>query len=431
MDTFEDLANLAEEFQVKTTTKFTGEPRKYRSRQLFQDTWQELTNINLDVEEKSADSKSQQSQALPSSIQDQRFAEFTLFPKLPLELRRKIWAFTVESRLIEEKYCRHFGEGHGRYWKKSVRSLFPINIVPYSSMPASFWACSESRDEVARYYEDIAAIPETRMLCEVWPQMPIEAIRSLLQSNPFSLNQAIVNFKLLCEEDSSHPLPPSVPFNPDQDIIGFESLTCVDVGEDYDLHPVARQVFHNTPLPLDWEPWRNDLFPTYQPLIIHPSIVKRVQITPRSLLRRYFKDDRFERDGLRRPYMIFIGFIYQDLNELIIQDFDCKLPHKLDSPEERELWKEWILRMFKVESAHDEYASVRAGSAFKVPKVVIRPGTKIARPCEDCSTSQKREQKRARDVKDIQYYYKHFVLNCPEEDEDCQIGEYWDLGDDS
>ncbi|KAJ8060551.1 hypothetical protein OCU04_010867 [Sclerotinia nivalis] len=429
MDTFEDLANLKQEFQVKTTIKFTGEPRKVKGRKLFKDTWQELRNIELVVKVMPKGSKSQQSQTLTSSFQGQGLTEFTLFPRLPLELRRKIWGFTVDSRLVEEKYCRQSGEGYGQYWEESVRSLSPINIVPYSSMPASFWACLESRDEVARYYEDIAAIPETRMVCEVWPKKPVENLPSLLPPNPFSLNQAIFNFKRLCEEDSLHPLPPSVPFNPDRDIIGFDSLKCLDIETFYFCQPEVRLLLHNVPLPAGRPAWRNELFPTYQPWIIQPSTVKRVQTTPRSLLSRRFHDHYFEKQGWRDPCMIFIGFIYQDLDEFIIQDFDCRFPHKLDLPEDRELWKEWILRMFKVESAHNEYAFVRAGSAFKVPEVIIRPGAKIARPCEDCSKIQKISREEFKERKEIKYYLKNFYRNLAEKGD--QDEEDSDDSDDS
>ncbi|KAF7869675.1 hypothetical protein EAF04_004459 [Stromatinia cepivora] len=417
MDNFEDLADLKQEFQVKTTVKFTGEPRKVKGRKLFKDTWQELANIRLDVEVKSEVAKSQQTQALTSSFQGQGLTEFTLFPKLPLELRRKIWGFTVDSRLVEEKYCRQSGKGVASEWEISVRSLSPINIVPYSSMPASFWACLESRDEVARYYEDIAALPETRMVCEVWPKKPVENRPSLLPSVPFSINQAIVNFKRLCEEDSLHPLPPSVPFNPDQDIIGFHSLKCLEIRTLWYLRPELQLLFHNLPLPAGRSAWRIEGFPTYQPWIIHPSTVKRVQTTPRSLLSRRFDDHNFEKYGLRDPCMIFIGFIYQDLDEFIVQDFDCMFPHKLDLPADRELWKEWILRMFIVESAHDEYAFVRAGSAFKVPKVVIRPGAKIARPCEDCSKIQKDSRKQFKELKDNKYILKNWDRIYPKKDD--------------
>ncbi|APA12957.1 hypothetical protein sscle_10g077270 [Sclerotinia sclerotiorum 1980 UF-70] len=363
MDTFEDMANLAEGFQVKTTIKSTGEPRLYRG---------QLRNVNLDVEDESEGSKSQQPQALPSSIQGQCFPEFTLFPKLPLELRRKIWGFTVEPRLIEEKYCRHFGEKYGPHWEKKVRTLFPLNIVPYSSMPASFWACSESRNEVARCYVDIAAISKTRMLSERYSQMPIETIRPLLRADPFSLDQAIANFKRLCEEDSSLPLPPSVPFNPDQDIIRFDSLKTIDIRGLREWLSELRLLRENMPMPSDRKAWRVDDYPFEPPFIVHPSLVKR-------------------KNGAMKA-MIFIGFIYQDLDEFIIQDSDCKFPHKLDLPENRELWTKWILWIFKVQSAHEEYAFMRAGSAFKVSKVVIRPGVKIARPFEDCSEGQKYAQ---------------------------------------
>ncbi|EDN92582.1 predicted protein [Sclerotinia sclerotiorum 1980 UF-70] len=126
-----------------------------------------------------------------------------------------------------------------------------------------------------------------------------------------------------------------------------------------------------------------------------------------------FDNHYFEKNGAMKA-MIFIGFIYQDLDEFIIQDSDCKFPHKLDLPENRELWTKWILWIFKVQSAHEEYAFMRAGSAFKVSKVVIRPGVKIARPFEDCSEGQKYAQSMVRAVKKSKHYIKYIYIDPPQ-----------------
>ncbi|ESZ95506.1 hypothetical protein SBOR_4091 [Sclerotinia borealis F-4128] len=288
------------------------------------DTFQDLANMTLDVEIKTETANTQQSQALAPS---QGFKRSTLFSRFPVEIRRKIWGFTVAPRLVEEKFCRMPGNGDitkrcfYNVWEPSIpRHLFPINIVPYNSMPAAFWACKESRNEIARYYHSIAIAPEDRVI--------------------------------------------------ERDLL-----------------------LNNVPLPKSWQPWR--VLPDRdQQWLIQPWAVKRIQITPRSLLSRTEleadEDLFFERDGNLEGYeKIFFSFVFQDLEEFIVQDFDCKLSHKLDSLANRDAWKEMISRMFRVESSHNEFEVMRAGSQFKVPNIEIRPGAKIARPCEDCMTISK------------------------------------------
>ncbi|TGO40220.1 hypothetical protein BHYA_0040g00280 [Botrytis hyacinthi] len=242
-------------------------------------------------------------------------------------------------------------------------------------MPAIFWTCFESRNEVAKYYHNIAVVPETTL-----------------------------EFESIREEMFSFPLQPSVPFNPGLDVFNFDNLG-------FEVHVVsfhpeeAALLYFKIPLPAGWKPWRR-VDEEMASWLIHSWAVKRAQITPGSRFWSVFRHDFT--NGLRLPMepVIFTNFIFQDLDEFIIQDADCVLYHKFDLPINRNHWRSYLMRMFRVEASHNEFVAMRAGSKFKIPKVTILPGAKFQK---DIIAREDFEESR-----DAKYWHKQTQLRMVE-----------------
>ncbi|PMD17275.1 hypothetical protein NA56DRAFT_662266 [Hyaloscypha hepaticicola] len=92
--------------------------------------------------------------------------KFTVFPKLPRELRRKIWVMSFESK--------EFGIDILPPWYKSLEAIMPFSETPTISQterifPASLRVNAESRAETMRHYsfvslsdafEDLPSLPK-------------------------------------------------------------------------------------------------------------------------------------------------------------------------------------------------------------------------------------------------------------------------------
>ncbi|KAI9649580.1 hypothetical protein NHQ30_002160 [Ciborinia camelliae] len=346
------------------------------------DNFQDLANMTLDVYEKpkATDSqRSEKSEVLTPSFQP--LAEFKPFSRLPAELRVRIWRLALCPRLIEERFCRHdFGDGiQDLDWRERLPGK--PHTIPYSSMPGVFRACRESREEITRYYQQPAL------------GGPCGAGRKTIWDS-----RDIGYFKgVFC------PVP-CVPFNPDQDILSFDSLFTeqVRVRDEPDVYAF---LVHDIPLPANIPPFREGYFQEPNEWLIKPWVVKRLQIKPRSLFDEDTKDHEVDVraiDFLKPWDRIFFRFIFQNLEEFIVQDYDCKFSHchSFSSDEGQNKWRQRILKMFEVETSHDEYEDMRGGlTHFKIPKIVIRPGAKIARPCAFCGGQSKRIKERKKLIK--------------------------------
>ncbi|KAF7945584.1 hypothetical protein EAE96_010351 [Botrytis aclada] len=237
-------------------------------------------------------------------------------------------------------------------------------------MPGSLRACIESKEEVTKSYEQIGI---TGQEC---------ATRGIvLKRIPQNLT----------------PFAPLVPFNKDLDVLSFDSLYTMSASSPRMNSTAELWILQfNTPLPPRWQPWRTSTTPIRQPWLINPWDIKRVQITPLSLLS---PEDRENHMNYRNNYFelwdrIFVNFVFQDLEELIVQDLDCNLPHQhmIHSIEDQDIWRDIISRMFRVESSHNEFANMRAGSQFKLPEIIFRQGSMISTPCEYCRANSKRKK---------------------------------------
>ncbi|TGO90441.1 hypothetical protein BPOR_0064g00040 [Botrytis porri] len=372
MDTFQDLSSLALEFQVEPTVKSTSEPEVIKKRDQFKNAWQE----------------------------------------------RMIWGLTVTPRLIEWKNCVLPVQKADRETEQSVtpsipRALCPLNIVSYSGMPAAFWTCFESRNAVAAYYHNIAVVPkDIRLKHGNLPIGTLETYRPSKFSDFYSIDKQILQFESIREEMFSFPLQPSVPFNPDLDIFNFNHLD-FDPYADWEHPAEALLLRSNVPLAAGWRPWRyaDQVMLNY---VIHPWAVKRAQITPDSRFWSHMEHDFSKDPIMQMDSVIFVDFLFQDLDEFIVRDFDCMLYHKFDLPINRDNWRSYLLSMFRVDASHDEFAAVRAGSKFKIPKVTILPGAKISTRCKRCIWEQMEAREDFENRKRLRNRRKRFTLKMLE-----------------
>jgi hypothetical protein len=72
---------------------------------------------------------------------------FTLFPKLPLELRLKIWAYTMEPRIVTIYSQRLYDEANG---SRTSRAMWWNSPDP---VPTILHICHKSREEALKYYQ--------------------------------------------------------------------------------------------------------------------------------------------------------------------------------------------------------------------------------------------------------------------------------------
>ncbi|TGO10133.1 hypothetical protein BTUL_0143g00040 [Botrytis tulipae] len=409
MDTSQDSSSLALEFQVESTVKSTGETEVIRKRDQFENAWQELADMTLAVEHETDNNNPQKSRG-PTEFH----TEFHLFSKLPLDIRRMIWGHTVTPRVVGWKNCvlpmEKLHDEDGRYFQLSIpRALCPLNIVSYNGMPAAFWTCYEGRNAVATYYHNIAAMPrDIGLKHENLPIGTLEKYRPSNFSDFYLIDKQTREFESIREDLLSFPLQPSVPFNPDMDIFNFDNIKVIS-NLQWD-HPAEHAFFlRNIPLPAGLQSWRR-ADEVMREWLIHPWAVKRVQITPKSRFWLYLSHDFSENPILTSSPIIFTNFIFQDLDEFILQDADCTLYHRFDLPINRDNWTSYIEKMLRVEASHNEFAAVRAGSTFKMPKVTILPGAKVSTRCKRCIERQKFLRKQFEKEKRLKYWNKQFNL---------------------
>ncbi|TGO76417.1 hypothetical protein BELL_0156g00040 [Botrytis elliptica] len=410
MDTFQDFSSLALESQVKSTVKSTGEPEVIRKQDQFNNAWQELADMTIDDE----DNHSPQQSQGPAEFH----TKFHLFSKLPLDIRRMIWGLTVTPRLIESKHCvlpmeEANYENNGYINPLIPRALCPLNIVSYIGMPAAFWTCYEGRNAVAAYYHNIAAVPkDIELTHENLPIGTLEKYRPSRFSDFYSIDKQTRQFESIREDMFSFPLQPSVPFNPDIDVFNFNDLKYDD-----NVMWSHRAEYHlltkNIPLPAGWKPWRR-ADEVMRGWLIHPWVVKRVQITPESRFWGGMYHDFSKNPVLGWAPTIFTNFIFQDLDEFILQDDDCLLYHRFDLPINRDGWRICIEKMFRVEASHNEFAAMRASPEFKIPKVTILPGAKISKRCKSCIQKQMFLRQNFELTKRRKYWNKQFTLRMIE-----------------
>ncbi|KAF7865596.1 uncharacterized protein EAF02_010019 [Botrytis sinoallii] len=124
------------------------------------------------------------------------------------------------------------------------------------------------------------------------------------------------------------------------------------------------------------------------PLLIDPDFVKKVQVSPEVFMNsswtwnqmlRNWQDNyhRFEDIGLgwyemNRHRIMFTYLRFNNLNEFILQDVDCALPHKLDSPDTRATCKRFLSTMFQAEITRESKAHIQVS----IPIIIVLPGAK-------------------------------------------------------
>ncbi|THV49850.1 hypothetical protein BGAL_0176g00090 [Botrytis galanthina] len=251
--------------------------------------------------------------------------KFTLFPQLPVDIRVTIWKATLIPRLLS-------------------RRSQPLNPIYVPSLPG---VNAEARGEALRVYLNIAISPE--------------------HLHNLRLSRKISNPK----GDRI-----TVFFNPEIDVVFDDSLRC-------DVYPMSN----------------NDQFnantPSRSPLLINPDFVKKIQVSTNVFLNSFWNWEHtswnwrynyyaFEEMNLDvyGPLVNRMGFTYlhfNNLNEFIVQDFDCAFPHRLDSPDMRARCREFLGTIFKAETTRESKAHIKVS----IPKIVIRQGAKVG-ICDHC-----------------------------------------------
>ncbi|KAF7914762.1 uncharacterized protein EAE98_011461 [Botrytis deweyae] len=267
-------------------------------------------------------------QAPVQSSDIQTPVDFTLFPQIPLDIRVMIWKLTLTPRLLNRRIL-------------SVNSDQPLTSI---NIPSLLGVNAETRYESLKCYQNIAIsaerLQDLRLLGDYWVPKG-EKLRIL--------------------------------FNSEIDTIVDEYLRC-------DTYVPSRDTN------LLWRP--------ECPLLINPDFVKKVQVSPDVFMNSFshvmraspflhfyyhsFEDIRFRRYDPNRT--IFTNLLYNNLNEFIVQDFDCVRPHKFDSPNRRAMWKNVLKIMFKAETTR----TLKAHIQVSIPKIRIRPGAKVGL-CDRCT----------------------------------------------
>ncbi|ESZ91522.1 hypothetical protein SBOR_8093 [Sclerotinia borealis F-4128] len=253
----------------------------------------------------------------------QILTEFTLFPLLPTELRIKIWrlSMTTPPRLIKDEcwIAKHF----------KTKERPDINLLYLLSVN------QESRAEVLRLYKDI--------------RLPLEDL----------LHLGIVMKKC-----------PPILYNPDVDVLGFESI---------------ESFREPTPMWVDGRPVR----------VIDSSLVKKVQVSPVFFINRLsnprhtsYGDKTPEQYRQDRHKDLLRAFPFENLYQFIVQDYDCMAPHLLDFPKIRDAWKDVLTFIFEKEQAHRLQRAIEVLYLvipdFTIPEIVIHPGKNSSSLCVNC-----------------------------------------------
>lgn len=89
-------------------------------------------------------------------LRSQKPKTFHLFPRLPSELRRKIWTMSLQPRLIDIR-LRALNREDGKAWP--TPQLDCVLPAPYKSpLPSIFHVCQESRGEIISQYHPLIGI---------------------------------------------------------------------------------------------------------------------------------------------------------------------------------------------------------------------------------------------------------------------------------
>ncbi|KAF5872788.1 uncharacterized protein Bfra_006151ia [Botrytis fragariae] len=254
--------------------------------------------------------------------------KFTIFPQLPPDIRIRIWKATLTPRLLSR-------------WCLSANSSRPLNAV---YIPSLLGVNAEARYEALKCYQNIA--------------ISAERLHDLRLSGYYWVPKG-EELRIL--------------FNPEIDVVVDESLRC-----DVYMHGL------------------DDAFamPYRIPLLIDPDFVRKVQVSPNVFMNSSwnwrqtscnwqdnyfgFEDMDLENYAVRR--MGFKDLRFNNLNEFIVQDVDCALPHQLESPEIRARCKEILEIMFKAETTRESEDHIQVS----IPKIVIRLGAKVGL-CDHCT----------------------------------------------
>ncbi|TGO75336.1 hypothetical protein BELL_0219g00010 [Botrytis elliptica] len=281
----------------------------------------------------SQDQSSDQALAQDQSSNSRSLVDFTLFPQLSPDLRVMIWKATLTPRVFSRRCL-------------SVNSNQPLNSV---NIPSLLSVDAETRYEALKWYKDIA--------------ISAERLHNLRRAN-FWLPRG-EKLRIL--------------FNPEIDVIVDENLRC-------DVYPL----FINDDV--------NANTPRRSPLLIDPDFVKKVQVSPEVFMNSSWTWDQmlrnwqdnyygFEDIGLWLYEMNLNRFMFTDLrfnnlNEFILQDVDCALPHQLDSPDTRATCKRFLSTMFQAETTRESKAHIQVS----IPKIIVLPGAKsmVERLRTDC-----------------------------------------------
>ncbi|KAF7903226.1 uncharacterized protein EAF01_006275 [Botrytis porri] len=280
----------------------------------------------MDSQDQSSD---RQAPAQDQSFIGQALAKFTIFPQLVPDIRIMIWKATLTPRLLSRQCL-------------SVNSTLPPSSM---TVPSLLSVNAEARCEVVKCYKNIAISAER------------------LQDLRLSRRSWVPKEKKL-----------QILFNPEIDMIVDENLRC-------DLYPLS----HSNDVNADK--------PSRSPLLVDPDFVKKVQVSTDVFMNSFwtwdqtlwdwqdnyygFEDIKFNR--YQGNDIRFADLRFNNLNEFIVQDVNCALPHQLDSPETRAIWKEILGTIFEAEQRGKSSAHIR----FSIPKMVIRPGAKVGL-CDHC-----------------------------------------------
>ncbi|KAF7923434.1 uncharacterized protein EAE97_010872 [Botrytis byssoidea] len=276
----------------------------------------------------SQDQSSNQAPAQDQSSNDQAPVEFTLFPQLPLDIRVMIWKLTLTPRLLNRR-CLSVN---------SDQPLTSINILSLLGVNA------ETRYESLKCYKNIA--------------ISAEHLQNLRLSGNFWVPKG-EKLRIL--------------LNPEIDTIVDDYLRC-------DFYLPSRDT--------------NALWPQECPLLIDPDFIRKVRVSPDVFMNTFslvmraspflhffyhsFEDIKFRNYNAHRT--IFTNLPYNNLNEFIVQEFDCFRRHKFDSPRRRAMWKNVLEIMFKAEATR----SLKAHTQVSIPNIRIRSGTKVGL-CDRCT----------------------------------------------
>lgn len=150
---------------------------------------------------------------------------------------------------------------------------------------------------------------------------------------------------------------PKVLYNPDLDIVCYDSCESGYYGPQ-----IRKENFNARKL---------------GPAVIYPELVRKVQVTPWILSQVWYctvskmvrSPSFFPAHHLRDQWLPY--FPFSNLDELIIQDWDCSLEHKIDNPANRANGANHLFKMLlKIKALHPD---------FKIPRIKFSLGKKLQR----------------------------------------------------